>query len=155
MTMRAGRRDEFVDVDSTALTVDHVRNFIDPNGHSSAEGAVASGNGSVLICRALGDDTDAVNDFRKRARARAMVSRAGEQELILALLLRDAAGRRPGLLEEPLVACAACGAADNLSRCSRCEGALYCSVVCQRSAWRAHKPLCTALAAPRTPLLPH
>ena len=38
--------------------------------------------------------------------------------------------------------CAACGAAANLKRCSRCEKAWYCSRACQTSDWRDHKKGC-------------
>ena len=48
--------------------------------------------------------------------------------------------------------CAACGAAERaggsrMLRCSRCQVSFYCSPECQRSHWRAHKPICNAMAA--------
>ena len=43
--------------------------------------------------------------------------------------------------------CAACGQlggpkAAKLRKCSRCEAVVYCSVECQKSHWKAHKPNC-------------
>lgn len=39
-------------------------------------------------------------------------------------------------------ACAATLAADSAGLCSGCRSALYCSVACQRAAWRTHRPAC-------------
>jgi len=44
----------------------------------------------------------------------------------------DKCGRRPGYDDPPLKVC------------SRCRKARYCSVDCQRSAWKEHKPNCKA-----------
>ena len=42
--------------------------------------------------------------------------------------------------------CAAAGCASNeaSSMCSRCLAVRYCSRECQRTDWKAHKPVCTA-----------
>ena len=45
------------------------------------------------------------------------------------------------------------------SRCSICKAARYCSVECQKHAWRAHKPVCALMketmeAAPAPALAP-
>jgi hypothetical protein len=39
--------------------------------------------------------------------------------------------------------CTACGAQpQNLSRCSRCHGASYCNIACQKADWKSHKKIC-------------
>jgi len=41
--------------------------------------------------------------------------------------------------------CSSCGKASGaLKRCSRCKSAAYCSVECQKRAWRQHKLVCAA-----------
>jgi len=43
--------------------------------------------------------------------------------------------------------CLACGKSDGpLKRCSKCRSVRFCSVECQRRAWKAHKPDCARLA---------
>jgi hypothetical protein len=44
------------------------------------------------------------------------------------------------------VGCAAVGCASEeaSSVCSRCQAVRYCSRECQRTDWKAHKPVCTA-----------
>ena len=49
-------------------------------------------------------------------------------------------------------ACAECGSSTNLSgaafmRCSRCQIAKYCSALCQRKHWAAHKASCAVAEA--------
>jgi ankyrin repeat protein len=49
-------------------------------------------------------------------------------------------------------ACAACGSSSGasdapLKRCSRCQSVKYCSALCQRTHWPAHKASCAAAAA--------
>jgi hypothetical protein len=41
----------------------------------------------------------------------------------------------------PLQFCSVCGHQSSL-RCSRCLGALYCSVACQKQDWKVHKVIC-------------
>jgi len=41
----------------------------------------------------------------------------------------------------PLQYCSVCGQQSFL-RCSRCLGALYCSVKCQKQDWKTHKVIC-------------
>ncbi len=41
----------------------------------------------------------------------------------------------------PLQYCSVCGHQSSL-RCSKCLGALYCSVKCQRKDWKTHKVIC-------------
>jgi tetratricopeptide (TPR) repeat protein len=47
------------------------------------------------------------------------------------------AGRRDGARQ-----CHHCRAAEGTKKCSRCRSAWYCSVVCQKAAWKAHKATC-------------
>jgi hypothetical protein len=44
-----------------------------------------------------------------------------------------------------LADCDACGSANARSRCASCRLVYYCSVDCQRSHWRTHKPECHSL----------
>jgi hypothetical protein len=49
-------------------------------------------------------------------------------------------------------ACAACGSSSGasdapLKTCSRCQSVKYCSALCQRTHWPAHKASCAAAAA--------
>jgi hypothetical protein len=41
-------------------------------------------------------------------------------------------------------AAAGCASEEASSVCSRCHAVRYCSRECQRTDWKAHKPLCTA-----------
>ena len=40
--------------------------------------------------------------------------------------------------------CGHCGRSSQKGVCSRCKIVGYCGAECQRAAWKAHKPLCTA-----------
>ena len=55
-------------------------------------------------------------------------------------------------------ACAACGGGappgKKLKRCTGCRQVSYCSVECQRAAWKAHKPFCVRVAAEPPPVKP-
>ena len=37
-----------------------------------------------------------------------------------------------------------CSNHENLKKCARCGAARYCSALCQKAAWKSHKPLCLA-----------
>ncbi len=41
-------------------------------------------------------------------------------------------------------AAAGCASEEASSMCGRCEAVQYCSRECQRTDWKAHKPVCTA-----------
>ena len=41
-------------------------------------------------------------------------------------------------------AAAGCASEEATSVCSRCQEVRYCSRECQRTDWKAHKPVCTA-----------
>ena len=41
--------------------------------------------------------------------------------------------------------CKVCGTEDHLKRCSKCGMVRYCSVECQHTDWRLHKPVCRRL----------
>ncbi|KDR76178.1 hypothetical protein GALMADRAFT_267814 [Galerina marginata CBS 339.88] len=49
----------------------------------------------------------------------------------------------------PVVTCSASGCSNhqNLSKCARCRSAYYCSVDCQKKAWKSHKDACNMNAA--------
>lgn len=38
-----------------------------------------------------------------------------------------------------------CAVARKLSSCARCCSAWYCSVACQKAAWKDHKPFCALI----------
>lgn len=82
--------------------------------------------------------TEAVRWFTRREVPRAELQRER--------MIREAAPA-PLLAQPPPVAvrqprvCAVCGAASS-TRCARCNRVYYCSRVCQRRDWRAHKPAC-------------
>jgi hypothetical protein len=49
--------------------------------------------------------------------------------------------------EEDTSQCAACGNTDGgLKRCARCKEVRYCSPLCQKTHWPAHKLSCGAVA---------
>lgn len=61
----------------------------------------------------------------------------------------DAAGGRVAALPTPqaLAVCLACGKGGaELLRCSRCRSVRFCSVACQRAAWKDHKADCVRWA---------
>jgi hypothetical protein len=78
----------------------------------------------------------------KRARVLSFDARTGRY----AILLED--GKQLSLKAECVAraGCAAVGCASEeaSSVCSRCEAVRYCSRECQRTDWKAHKPVCTA-----------
>jgi hypothetical protein len=78
----------------------------------------------------------------KRARVLSFDARTGRY----AVALDD--GKELSLKAECMakVGCAAAGCASEeaSSVCSRCEAVRYCSRKCQRTDWKAHKPVCTA-----------
>ena len=45
-----------------------------------------------------------------------------------------------------VIYCEYCKQEGAIFKCSRCSNARYCSKVCQRSAWKSHKPNCVAPA---------
>ncbi len=78
----------------------------------------------------------------KRARVLSFDARTGRY----AVALDD--GKELSLKAEcvPRAGCAAAGCASEeaSSVCSRCQAVRYCSRECQRTDWKAHKPVCTA-----------
>lgn len=46
------------------------------------------------------------------------------------------------LINERLHICLMCGSTQNVSKCSRCRGAFYCSAACQKEHWPFHRPVC-------------
>jgi hypothetical protein len=78
----------------------------------------------------------------KRARVLSFEARTGRY----AVALDD--GKELSLKAECVAraGCAASGCASEeaSSVCSRCEAVRYCSRECQRTDWKAHKPVCTA-----------
>ena len=78
----------------------------------------------------------------KRARVVSFDARTGRY----AVSLED--GKELSLKAECVASagCAAAGCASEeaSSVCSRCQAVRYCSRKCQRTDWKAHKPVCTA-----------
>ena len=58
---------------------------------------------------------------------------------------------RSSVVKDPRVerVCASCGSPNNLKSCARCKTVSYCSVACQKAAWKSHKQLCMELAPPQ------
>eukprot|EP01130_Rhizamoeba_saxonica_P003838 TRINITY_DN1591_c0_g1_i1.p1 TRINITY_DN1591_c0_g1~~TRINITY_DN1591_c0_g1_i1.p1 ORF type:complete len:171 (+),score=26.15 TRINITY_DN1591_c0_g1_i1:45-515(+) len=48
-----------------------------------------------------------------------------------------------------MTVCEKCDKSRDLNACGNCESVFYCSVACQKSDWRHHKPLCPLAAAAR------
>ena len=46
------------------------------------------------------------------------------------------------VLEPLLVSCEVCKNVGDIKKCSACKELLYCSVQCQRKAWKEHKQVC-------------
>ena len=82
----------------------------------------------------------------KRARVVALDARTGRY----AVALDD--GKELSLKAECVgrAGCAAAGCASEeaSSVCSRCQAVRYCSRECQRTDWKAHKPVCAASQRP-------
>ena len=82
----------------------------------------------------------------KRARVLSFDARTGRY----AVALED--GKELSLKAECVAragcAAAGCASGEASSVCSRCQAARYCSRECQRTDWKAHKPVCTAAQRP-------
>jgi hypothetical protein len=78
----------------------------------------------------------------KRARALSFDARTGRYVVALddgqELSLKAECVARAGC------AAAGCASEEASSVCARCQEVRYCSRECQRTDWRAHKPVCTA-----------
>ena len=78
----------------------------------------------------------------KRARVLSFDTRTGQY----AVALDD--GKELSLKAECVAkagcAAAGCASEEASSVCSRCQAVRYCSRECQRTDWKAHKPVCTA-----------
>ena len=78
----------------------------------------------------------------KRARVLSFDARTG----LYAIALED--GKELSLKAECVAragcAAAGCASEEASSVCSRCQAVRYCSRECQRTDWKAHKPVCTA-----------
>jgi hypothetical protein len=58
-------------------------------------------------------------------------------------------GRPLDMLRPPGERCERCGRTDlKMKLCGQCRAARYCSEVCQRAAWKLHKPACVPAEAP-------
>jgi hypothetical protein len=120
-----------------------------------------NGNGSVTIAMADGAEwTYASGDDGPR-RAAGSVARALDQPMVD---LRACAGEEAGQVSSEALQqaqrqrarasimnpCDGCGAVrpvEQQKRCGGCRLVSYCSVDCQRAAWKAHKPVCREAAA--------
>jgi hypothetical protein len=78
----------------------------------------------------------------KRARVLSFDARTGRYAVSLEdgkeLMLKAECVARAGC------AAAGCASEEASSVCSRCQAVRYCSRECQRTDWKAHKPVCTA-----------
>ncbi len=78
----------------------------------------------------------------KRARVLSFDARIGRYAVALddgkELLLKAKCLARAGC------AAAGCASEEASSVCSRCQAVWYCSRECQRTDWKAHKPVCAA-----------
>ncbi|KAL4440529.1 hypothetical protein ABPG75_003530 [Micractinium tetrahymenae] len=99
---------------------------------------------------AMADAVAAARAPAEECIAKAVAAGATAESEVAALpakcLAADGAAARARLRLGP---CAACGRfSPTLKRCSRCRAVKYCSVSCQREAWRqGHRRECAALAA--------
>jgi hypothetical protein len=82
----------------------------------------------------------------KRARVLSLDARTGRYTVALCAQLDD--GKELSLKAECVAragcAAAGCASEEASSVCSRCQAVRYCSRECQRTDWKAHKPVCTA-----------
>ncbi len=129
----------------TARSLEHVRVCIRATPPTNAAAPAAAGTSGLLPAgsRVLVQRLIAKPEHNgKRARVVSFDVRTGRY----AVALDD--GKELSLKAECVAraGCAAAGCASEEARsvCSRCEAVRYCSRECQRTDWKAHKPVCTA-----------
>jgi hypothetical protein len=133
---------------NTASLLDQMRSLI-----RAAQPAAAMGNAARSAANQLPAGTRVLVQRLvakpahngKRARVLSFDARTGRY----AVVLDD--GRELSLKAECVAragcAAAGCASEEASSVCARCEAVRYCSRLCQRADWKAHKPACAAAAA--------
>ena len=132
----------------TAISLEDVRARIRATPPTNAAAPAAAGTARPLAfgTRVLVQRLVAKPEHNgKRARVLSFDARTGRY----AVSLDD--GKELSLKAECVAkagcAAAGCASEEASSVCSRCQAVRYCSRECQRTDWKAHKPVCTA--APR------
>jgi hypothetical protein len=131
-----------------ARSLEHVRACIRPTPPTNAASPAAAG-----AARPLPDGTRVLvqrlvakpEHNGKRARVVSFDARTGRYAVALddgkELSLKVECVARAGC------AAAGCASEEASSVCGRCEAVRYCSRKCQRTDWKAHKPVCTVAQA--------
>jgi BioD-like phosphotransacetylase family protein len=129
----------------TASNLEHLRARIRATPPTNAAAPAAAGAAGPLPAgtRVLVQRLVAKPEHNgKRARVVSFDARTGRY----AVSLED--GKELSLKAECVAragcAAAGCASEEASSVCSRCQAVRYCSRECQRSDWKAHKPVCTA-----------
>jgi hypothetical protein len=129
----------------TARSLEHVRARIRASPPPNAAAPAAAGavrplpaGTRVLVQRLIAKP----EQNGKRARVLSFDARTGRYAVALddgnELSLKAECVARAGC------AAAGCASEEASSVCSRCQAVRYCSRECQRTDWKAHKPVCTA-----------
>jgi hypothetical protein len=135
------------DTVTIASSLEHVRARIratpPTNAAAPAAGAAPAAAGAADGTRVLVQRLVAKPEHNgKRARVVSSDTRTGR----FAVALDD--GKELSLKAEFVAragcAAAGCASEEASSVCSRCQAVRYCSRECQRTDWKAHKPVCTA-----------
>jgi hypothetical protein len=127
-----------------ARTLEHVRAAIRATPPTNAASPAAAGAARLLPdgTRVLVQRLVAKPEHNgKRARVVSFDARTGRYTVMLddgkELSLKAECVARAGC------AAAGCASEEASSVCARCEAVRYCSRECQRTDWKAHKPVCT------------
>ena len=129
----------------TASSLEHLRALIraTPPTNAAAPAAASAARPLPAGTRVLVQRLVAKPEHNgKRARVLSFDARTGRY----AVSLED--GKELSLKAECVAragcAAAGCASEEASSVCSRCQAVRYCSRECQRTDWKAHKPVCTA-----------
>ncbi len=129
----------------TATSLEHVRARIYATLPTNAAAPAAAGTARLLLAgtRVLVQRLIAKPEHNgKRAHVLSFDARTGRYAVVLEdgkeLSLKAECVARAGC------AAAKCASEEASSVCSRCQAVRYCSRECQRTDWKAHKPVCTA-----------
>ena len=134
---------------TAARSLEHVRAAIRATPPTNAAAPAAAGAAQLLPdgTRVLVQRLVAKPEQNgKRARVLSFDARTGRY----AVALDD--GKEVSLKAECVAragcAAAGCASEEASSVCGRCEAVRYCSRECQRTDWKAHKPVCAASQRP-------